>query len=101
MIDRIKEFLKESPDNADRIVLVSNNILLDMYPNLQLRWSKIYGKRWSHFHGNSGEPAHNPLQLKLNKKYGLCIDNAEIIPADELDKVIKMIKECFADENYV
>jgi len=76
--------------------------LIKVYPDLQVRWVRIYGKRWAHLWGSSSELcSHTPLKIKINQDYGLCIDNSELIPAADLEKVVNEIRERFKQAELV
>lgn len=84
--------------NADNIYLACHQILMERYPALKVRWSRIYGFRWSHLYGNTELSSFNPVKIRLNQNYGIFIDNAYILSPDELERIIKELKECFSDE---
>ncbi len=96
MYNNIEMYLKKYPEGEHREVFAFHDYIIDRYPGLLVRWVKIYGKRWAYLHGNSTETGFNAVQFRLNRKYGLCIDNPDTIPSDELDALITMIREHFA-----
>ncbi|CFY11633.1 Uncharacterized [Syntrophomonas zehnderi OL-4] len=70
-----------------------------LYPQLKLRWSRIYGSRWAFLEGNSDDYVPlNPTRIRINNEYGLCIDNADVITASELEDISQSLKECLAYE---
>jgi hypothetical protein len=72
--------------------------LLEQYPGLQMRWVRIYGKRWAHLYGDTEGMSCHPLKMQLNQGYGIYIDNPELIPHGNLEEIIATLKECFTDE---
>lgn len=83
-----------NPDSSeDESVKYLNQELLVLYPELIFRWSKIYGSRWAYLCGNSSEMAANPVKIPLNRDYGICIDNPDILSNGELDRLIFNLKE--------
>jgi len=75
--------------------------LLREYPALQLRWVRIFGPRWAHLYGEAAEASCQAIKIRLNKSYGVCIDNPEYIPGPSLDTLIAQLKERFNDEDLV
>lgn len=68
----------------------------ELYPELQLRWSRIYGSRWAYLSGSSADAISlNPIRMKINHEYGLCIDNADVISASQLEDIIQSLKGCW------
>lgn len=85
------EFIRECQDD-----------LVRAYPELKIRWARIYGKRWAYLYGNSSDVScQAPLKIEINQDYGLCIDNNGIISVEELDKVVATIKERFSHVDMV
>lgn len=69
-----------------------------VYPELLLRWSRIYGRRWAYLSGNSAETiCLNPTRIKVSPEYGICIDNVEVLSPFELENMIKTLEGCLAD----
>ncbi len=66
------------------------------HPGLKLRWSRIYGKRWSHFLGNTSELAFFPFRMELNDSYGLSIENPDLLSQQEFDLIIELLKGAFS-----
>jgi hypothetical protein len=76
--------------------------LIRAYPDLKLRWVRIYGKRWAYLYGNfDNEGALAPLKIQLNHDYGLCLDNSEVIPETDLVNILKLLKERFSHVDLV
>ncbi len=74
-------------------------VIIRAYPDLILRWSRVYGKRWSYLFG--GEESQdivglNPLRIKLNSDFGVCIENPDRLTQAELDQLTGLLKECFS-----
>lgn len=88
-------------DYMDIIRECQNNMAL-RYPDLKMRWVRIYGKRWAHLYGDSSElSACSPLKIEIEPNFGLCIDNSEIVPAEELETMLETIKERFSHVDMV
>lgn len=66
------------------------------YPDLRMRWARIYGSRWAHFLGGSADVSFFPVKLVLNKDFGLCIENPEVLAPNELDSIISELRGAFA-----
>lgn len=102
MRQEVKALMANKPPyNVDNIHLACHQILMERYPELKVRWSRIYGFRWSHIYGNIEPTSFNPVKIRLNRNYGIFIDNANILTPDELEKIIKELKECFPDEPFL
>jgi len=69
--------------------------LLEQYPDLHLRWVRIHGKRWAHLYGDTGRISWQPLKLQINNDYGICIDNPQLIPESDRQKLFASLEECF------
>ena len=91
-------FTKKDPLD---FIQAHHQVLLDVYPGLQLRWVRIYGKRWDHLYGDAGSFSGQALRTELNSNLGLCLDNPELIPAADLDTIMAELKEQFNDKNLV
>lgn len=87
--------------NKDTLAFIQDyhHTLVNAFPGLQLRWVRIYGKRWDHMYGDAGAFSGQALRIKLNTNYGLCLDNPELIPTPELETIIAMLREIFNDDN--
>lgn len=98
MLDRLRTFVSEHDQDEDiEFIKACHQAIMELYPGLNLRWVHIYGKRWAHLYGNSGEPgSHSPLKIKLNENYGICIDNSELIPPQDLVQITAIISEGLA-----
>lgn len=80
---------------GEELAKAYSKAILDSYPGLKLRWAKIYGNRWSFLFGNSGEVSLNSKRIRLNDRYGIYIDNLEILNLEELEELTAALKECF------
>lgn len=102
MLQKVQALVdKETHCSKDKIYLACHQVLMEQYPDLEIRWSKIFGFRWSHLYGNTEKVSLNPVKIRLNRDYGICIDNAYILTADELQNIIHNLKECFPDEPFL
>ncbi len=87
--------------NGD-IICSCHEALKELFPELIVRWARIYGYRWAFIHGTITDNISTSLvKLRLNYNYGLCIDNAGIITSDELNIIINTLKEYFADDKFI
>lgn len=69
-----------------------------VYPQLLLRWSRIYGSRWAYLAGSSAATiCLNPIRIRLSPEYGVCIDNADVISPAELADIVQTLEVCFLD----
>lgn len=73
-------------------------ICREAYPQLSLRWARIYGRRWAHLCGGNQNPVYECRKVKLNQHFGICIDNPGDIGQDELERLINLLREVFACE---
>lgn len=88
-------------NNGD-IIVSCHQALQQLYPELTVRWARIYGYRWAFIHGSiTDNISTGVVKLRLNDNYGLCIDNAGIITPDELNIIINTLKEYFADDKFI
>lgn len=93
--------IEESYQNNLDILLSCHQALKEQYPQLKFRWARIYGRRWSYIHGSAADDIGlNLAKIKLNDKYGLCIENSTDIDLTELDQIITILKEYFTNEQY-
>ena len=91
---------KHYQSNGD-IICSCHEALKELFPELIVRWARIYGYRWAFIHGTITDNISTSLvKLRLNYNYGLCIDNAGIITSDELNIIINTLKEYFADDKF-
>jgi len=94
----IKAFVIENGVHGDKLIEGCHQVLLELYPALILRWSRIYGQRWAHIYGDLNEVSTHSLKVQLNRDYGICIYNAEVLDAGILDEIVTVLKECFSNE---
>lgn len=87
---------KSSEENLnqdiEKAIYNCHNYMTNVYPGLKLRWSRIYGKRWAHFLGNSSDLSFCPVRVEISPGYGLSIENPEYLDEAELKKIISMLK---------
>lgn len=88
-------------DDTLTFIQVYHQTLVNAFPGLQLRWVRIYGKRWDHLYGEAAAFSGPGLRTRLNANYGLCLDNPELIPNPELETIIAMLKEIFNEDTLV
>lgn len=68
-----------------------------LYPQLLLRWSRIYGSRWAYLAGSNADTSClTPTRIKISSEYGICIDNVDVISATELTDILQTLEVCFA-----
>ena len=98
LVQKLATWREEQPGSPEEeFIGFINRELLASYPGLILRWSKIYGSRWAHLCGNNAGIAMNPVKVALNHDYGICIDNPDMLGTYEVDRLVIILKECFAD----
>lgn len=78
-------------------IILCHQALLNLYPGLKLRWSQIYGPRWSHVYGNIEGVSCDSFRVQLNAKYGVNIEDAGYFAPQELHGIINTLKRCFSD----
>ncbi len=83
---------------GEEMVTACNQALQELYPELKVRWARIYGPRWAYLCGNSEGISIGFKKIRLNDKYGICIDNAEILSPGEIEDIINSLKEFFSNE---
>lgn len=78
---------------GEQMIPSLHQCLQQNYPGLQLRWSRVYGRRrWAHIYGGSEIFSLNPLRVELGADYGLYIDNPELIPPADRDYIISLLQ---------
>jgi len=98
-LEELKSILEQYPEkDGEEYLLFCDNQILHIYPQIEMRWARIYGSRWAQLLGNFVDIPFKPLRIKLNDKYGLLIDNANSLPPADLEQLIAILKECFEDE---
>lgn len=79
--------------SGEEIIPPIDRCLKQSYPGLQTRWSRVYGRRrWAHIYGTGEHFTLTPLRVELGANYGLYIDNPELIPRNDLDHIISLIR---------
>lgn len=87
-------------NNGD-IIHSCHEALKELYPELIVRWARIYGYRWAFIHGTiTDNISTGMLKLRLNDNYGLCIDNASIITPEQLNEIKNTLKEYFSNDEF-
>jgi len=93
----IKNLLNNHTFSTDEeFAKTCTQVILDFHPELKLRWARIYGRRWSYLYGNSSEISLDFKRIRLNDDYGICIDNSEVLPPEELEELTTILEKCFA-----
>jgi hypothetical protein len=86
--------------NGD-IICSCHQALKELYPELIVRWARIYGYRWAFIHGTiTDNTSTGVVKLRLNDNYGLCIDNASIITPEQLNEIKNTLKEYFTNDEF-
>lgn len=86
--------------NSD-IIHSCHEALKELFPELIIRWARIYGYRWAFIHGTiTPEISTAPVKVRLNDNYGLCIDNASIITPEQLNEIKNTLKEHFNNDEF-
>lgn len=88
-------YIYDCSQEKQDFIMKFHDALHKQYPGIQIRWMRIYGKRWAHMYGDGTVIALQPLKIQLNQDYGICIDNPELIPSENLDELIAVLKEYF------
>lgn len=99
MLEEIRDLKTDCLDNDMKMLTRCTDIIAELYPDLNLRWAKIYGKRWSFISGKGNPQNFNSIKLRLNRDYGLFIDNPEILSRFECEELLQSLQECFCHEN--
>lgn len=95
LLTLIQGYLHEGYEN----LAACQKAMQELYPNLLLRWSHIYGNRWAHISGDTTDTVClNPVRIKISQDYGICIDNVEIVNTSQLEDIVKDLKEGLACE---
>lgn len=68
--------------------------LQDIYPGIQIRWARIYGRRWAFQYGDGFDSLAVTIKYKINEQMGLIINHQELIPEQELPLVINTLRKC-------
>lgn len=92
------EILREGAHCAslEDAVASCHRILKDRYPGIKLRWSRIYGPRWSHIYGDASDIfCLDTQRVQISKDIGLCIENAADLPRADFARMIDLLKHCF------
>lgn len=83
----------DSEQSEEDIIPSLDRFLKQAYPGLQTRWSRVYGRRrWAHIYGTAEFFSLKPLRIELGANYGLYIDNPELIPPNDLDKLVDLLQ---------
>lgn len=83
--------------SGEDIIPPIDHYLKQAYPGLQTRWSRVYGRRrWAHIYGTSEHFTLNPMRVELGANYGLYIDNPELIPLTDLDRIISQLRSALS-----
>jgi hypothetical protein len=100
-MNNLSSLIFQHYQNNSDIILSCHQTLKEVYPALIIRWARIYGRRWAYIYGSAtGDINLATVKVKLNKHYGLCIDNANLISPDELDEIKSTLKELFNNDRF-
>lgn len=67
---------------------------------VQIRWARIFGRRWEFLSGNCPEISLDTVRLPINARFGLCLANTEMLDRNELDMLKDSIGQSFARYGY-
>ncbi len=91
--------IDSSWQNNRNAIISCHNTLQELYPGLKFRWARIYGRRWAYiFGGPGGDLTLGTFRIRLNERYGLCIDNPAVFSADDREILCENIREIIKDE---
>lgn len=98
MQEELLKLRRKFQSQPDDFIRACHQVIIQAYPGLILRWSRIYGKRWSYLYGGEEGPdtvGLNALRIKLNSDFGVCIENPDRLTQAELNQLTGLLKECF------
>lgn len=85
--------------SGSEIIPPIDRYLKKAYPGLQIRWSRVYGRRrWAYIYGAGESFGLHPLRIELGPDYGLYIDNPELIPPNDLEMLIDLLQKALVIE---
>ncbi len=90
--------IKDYSGQGDNWMTACHKALLKTYPEIRVRWARIYGRRWSHILGDAEAESVSTLRVQLNDNYGICIDNGYLLSSREWEAIIETIKGYMAYE---
>lgn len=93
----IYDSLQKSLKNGDKNNLIRScqEAVHAQYPELKIRWVRIYGNRWSYISGSNPDISYTAQRLRLNDDYGVLIDNPEKLNPEELAELESTLKGVF------
>jgi hypothetical protein len=99
MCYKIREFfINHNYHTSEELARYCSQVVISSYPELRVRWAKIYGNRWAYLFGNSEGVSLNSKRIRLNDGYGIYIDNLETLSLKELEELTAALKECFTGD---
>ncbi|NLX01158.1 MAG: hypothetical protein GXY40_01305 [Syntrophomonadaceae bacterium] len=100
-MNNLNSLIERHYKNNGDIIHSCHEALKELYPELIIRWARIYGYRWAFIYGTiTPEISTTLVKVRLSDIYGLCIDNAGVISPDELNIIINTLKEYFANDKF-
>ncbi|MGS0763582.1 hypothetical protein [Syntrophomonas curvata] len=100
-MDSLSSLINKHYRYSNDIILSCHQALHELYPELNVRWARIYGRRWAFIHGRAADAiSFSTLKVQLSTNYGLCIDNANTITPPELDAIRTTLREYFRHDAY-
>lgn len=96
-ISDFKNQIKSKAENS--LIDECQSLINQVYPELSIRWAKIYGKRWAFIKGNQTGLSLNSEKYQLNPKLGIILDNPEVISEEQKKGLLALLKECFYDKS--
>ncbi|MBO8158906.1 hypothetical protein [Thermosyntropha sp.] len=98
LIDLIPE---EKVKDEEDLIEKCHEIIKQIYPDLLIRWAKIYGNRWSFIRGDQTGLSLAMEKHQLTKSVGILLDNPEILTPEQKEELLNGLKEAFLNAKYV
>jgi len=85
---RIENYVRQLPT-----LQACHQAIQELYPELKVRWTKIYGRRWSHVWGDETSMFSAGRRVQINEGWGIVVDEPCPIPEPELTQMVQVLKD--------
>ncbi|HOB11958.1 MAG TPA: hypothetical protein PKO32_02270 [Syntrophomonadaceae bacterium] len=87
LAERIEYYARQLP-----VLQACHQAVQESYPGLGLRWTKIYGRRWSHVWGDGTSMLSAGRRVQINESWGMVLNEPCPIPEPELTQMVQVLK---------
>ncbi len=85
---RIDYYTRQLP-----VLQACHRAVKELYPGLELRWTKIYGRRWAHIGGDETSMLGAGRRVQINEYWGMVLNEPCPIPEPELVQIVQVLRD--------